>query len=92
MAIWRMRIARWILKTTNTHSKHVILMVFRDNNCYANALQCHVVRTWPLLINMIRKATLHVIFGPCPTPVPSLHLDLQKTQHGQRSSREQPHT
>jgi len=28
MTIWRMRIACWILKATNTHSEYVILIVF----------------------------------------------------------------
>ena len=28
MAIWRMRIACWIIKATDTHSEYVILIVF----------------------------------------------------------------
>jgi len=28
MIIWRMRIARWITKTTHTHSKYVIIISF----------------------------------------------------------------
>ena len=28
MAIWRMRIARWITKATNTRSEYVILIAF----------------------------------------------------------------
>ena len=28
MTIWRMRIASWILNTTNTHSQYVILVAF----------------------------------------------------------------
>jgi hypothetical protein len=28
MAIWRMRIAFWISKATNTHPEHVILIAF----------------------------------------------------------------
>jgi len=28
MTIWRMRIARWILKATNTHSDYVTLIAF----------------------------------------------------------------
>jgi hypothetical protein len=28
MAIWRMRIARWIPKATNTHSRYVILIAY----------------------------------------------------------------
>jgi hypothetical protein len=41
MAIWRMRIACWIPKATNTHD----LLLFHGNNGYANAPQCHVIRT-----------------------------------------------
>jgi hypothetical protein len=29
MAIWRMRVAWWIIKATNTHSEYVILIAFR---------------------------------------------------------------
>jgi len=29
MTIWRMRIACWITKATNTHSEYVILIAFR---------------------------------------------------------------
>jgi hypothetical protein len=29
MTIWRMRMARWILNHTNTHSEYVILITFR---------------------------------------------------------------
>ena len=28
MTIWRMRIARWVFKATNTHSQYVILIAF----------------------------------------------------------------
>jgi len=28
MTIWRMRIACWIIKVTDTHSEHVILIAF----------------------------------------------------------------
>jgi hypothetical protein len=30
MTIWRMRIACWIPKATNTHSQYIILIVFRQ--------------------------------------------------------------
>ena len=39
MAIWRMRIACWIPKATNTHSEYVILL-FHCNIVYPNASQC----------------------------------------------------
>ena len=33
----RMRFASWITKATDTHSEHVILIIFHGNNGYANA-------------------------------------------------------
>jgi hypothetical protein len=33
MAIWRMRIACWIPKATNTHSEYVILIAFPLQQC-----------------------------------------------------------
>jgi hypothetical protein len=48
MTIWRMRFACWITKATDTHSEYVILL-FHDNNGYANAAQYYVIRTLPVL-------------------------------------------
>ena len=45
---FRMRIACWIPKATNTHSEYVILL--HCNNGYTNAPQCYVIRTLPLLL------------------------------------------
>jgi len=42
MTIWRMRIACWIPKATDTHTH---LLLFYGNNGYANAPQCYVIRT-----------------------------------------------
>ena len=40
MTIWRMRVAWWITKGTNTHSEYVILhCFFHSNNCCTNAPQ-----------------------------------------------------
>ena len=44
---FRMRIACWVPKATNTHSVYGIL--FHCNNDYTNAHQCYVIRTLPLL-------------------------------------------
>ena len=48
VTIWRMRIACWIPKATNTHSEYVIF--FHCNNGYTNAPQCNVILTLPLLL------------------------------------------
>ena len=46
MTIWRMCIACWIPKATNTHSECVILLAFPQQQFCRNAPQCHVVRTY----------------------------------------------
>jgi len=46
--IWRMRIACWITKATNTHSEYMILLIHR-NSGYANAPQCYFTGTSPAL-------------------------------------------
>jgi hypothetical protein len=43
MTIWRMRIACWMPKVTDTHTEYVLF--FHYNNGYANAPQCYVIRT-----------------------------------------------
>jgi len=40
--IWRMWIAYWIFKATNTHSEYVILITFPLKNSYAKAPQSYV--------------------------------------------------
>jgi len=41
MIVWRMRIACWIPRGTNTHSEYVILFfIFKGNNGYAKAARC----------------------------------------------------
>jgi hypothetical protein len=51
MTIWRMRIACWIPKATNTHSEYVILtLLFHHNNGCPNAPQCYVIRAVPVFL------------------------------------------
>ena len=45
MTIWRMRVACWITKATNTHSEYIILTTYQCNNGYTNAPQYYVART-----------------------------------------------
>ena len=42
MTIWRMRIACWVSKATNTQSEYVILILFHYNNGRMNAPQPYV--------------------------------------------------
>jgi hypothetical protein len=46
--IRRMLFACWITKATDTHSEYEILL-FDGNKCYANAPECYVIRTLPVL-------------------------------------------
>ena len=46
MTIWRMRIACYRTKATNTHSEYVILLLFCVNNDYANVSECYVCYTY----------------------------------------------
>ena len=51
MTIWRMRIARWIAKGTNTHSEYVIPIAFpRQRWLHKRAL-------------LLRQSILAVLFG-----------------------------
>jgi len=50
MKIWLMRIASWILNTTNTHSEYVILVVFHCNSGCKNAPQYYVTLKLPAVI------------------------------------------
>jgi hypothetical protein len=45
----RMRMACWI--TGATHSEYVILLLFHDNNVYANAPQRYVIRILSVSLN-----------------------------------------
>jgi len=44
----RMRFVCWITKNTDARSEYVILL-FHGNDGYANAPQCYVIRTLPVL-------------------------------------------
>jgi len=64
MTVWRMRIACWITKATNTHSEYVILIDCHYNNGYKNVLQCYVMRTLAVLfINQRNLLSLEFIKG-----------------------------
>jgi hypothetical protein len=45
ITIRRMRIARWIITATNTHTGYVILIVFHCNNGCTMATEYYVMRT-----------------------------------------------
>jgi len=51
--MWRMRIACWIHKATNTHSDYVILLFHYNNGC-TNAPPRYVLRTLRLLLHLQR--------------------------------------
>ena len=55
----RMRVKYWIAKVTNTHSEYAILL---GNSGYANAFQCYVIRTSPVLC---MSKTVHAKFEDC---------------------------
>jgi hypothetical protein len=52
--VWRMRIAYWVTKTTDTHSEYVIiyLLLFHGNNSYANAPHGDVYSTMTVLCSI----------------------------------------
>ena len=53
MTVWRMRIACWIPKSTNTHTQAVqhSLLSHYNNGC-TSAPQCCVIRTLPVLLHL----------------------------------------
>jgi hypothetical protein len=55
----RIRIACWITKATDTHSEYVIHIAFHGNNGYANAPQCYVIRTLPVLLFITTFSKYH---------------------------------
>ena len=46
MAVWRMRIACWIPKATNTHSEYVILIAFPLRYTYTAGLVKNHINPW----------------------------------------------
>jgi hypothetical protein len=53
--IWRMLIACWMAKATETHSEYVIL-IFHGKNGYSNALAITYIHTFPGLFLSIVPA------------------------------------
>ena len=53
MAIWRMRIECWIPKATNTNSEYVTRIAFLLQQRLNNAPERYVIRTLPVLLNII---------------------------------------
>ena len=51
MTIWRMRLACWRTKATNTHSEYVILLFHYNNGC-RNAPHCYIIHTLPVLLHI----------------------------------------
>jgi hypothetical protein len=49
--IRRVRFACWVTKAKDTHSEYVILLL-HGNNGYANALECYVTRTLPVMFTV----------------------------------------
>ena len=52
MTVWRMCIACWIPKTTNTY-----LVIFHSKNCGTKAPQRYVLRSLPVLLNVKSDGT-----------------------------------
>ena len=52
VTLWRMRFACWISKATNIYSEYVFFFFFHFNSGYANAPQCHVIRTLACLVTI----------------------------------------
>jgi len=58
MTVWRMHIACWIHKCTNTHSEHVIIIAFfRSLISYANASHCQVYTKLPVSLYVVCNAS-----------------------------------
>jgi hypothetical protein len=50
MAMWRIRIACWINKATDTHLESVILIDIYGNNGYRNASEPYIIITYILRV------------------------------------------
>jgi hypothetical protein len=56
MTIWRMNIACWIPKATNTHTQNIeYLLLFHSNNGCTNVPQCYVARTLSFFLGQDTK-------------------------------------
>ena len=49
--MWRMRIARWITKTTNAHLAYVILTAFHNKNAYMKAPHNYIICCLPSYVS-----------------------------------------
>jgi hypothetical protein len=61
MKIWRMRIACWIPKATNTNSPYVIFIDFHYNNGCMKAPQYYVTLSLPALLTLIFHGTGSIV-------------------------------
>jgi hypothetical protein len=76
MPIWRMRIACWIPRATDTHPEYVILIVFQGNNGCTNVPYCYVYTYIAcLLIALFSKGKVKV------TLVQALRFCTGRTAH-----------
>ena len=82
MTAWGMHIACGIPPATNTHSKYVILFVFRCKNGCNNAPRCHVTSTLPALYQLI----LDRHCGPRPCSFPDVNQPEPDADHSPPST------
>lgn len=73
MTVWRMRIAYWMPKCTNTHSECEILMLLHRNNGYTSAPHYYVMRTLPVLLNLAVNGSDWTASRPCCFVVSGAH-------------------
>jgi hypothetical protein len=69
MTIWRMRIACWVPKATNSHT-HIVWysLIIHNNNGCMNAPQCYVIRTLPVsFLSPKVKLALDSVSATLPT-------------------------
>ena len=59
MTIWRMRIAYWITRATNTHSQYVVLHFRRNSGC-TNVTHCYGISTL-LVLSVTMYAGLYTL-------------------------------
>jgi hypothetical protein len=76
MTKWRMRIACWTPRATNTHSEYVNVLLFHGNNGCTNAPQCYVIRVY--IACLITSRTRFT--GP-PSKKKGCYTDLDWTLH-----------
>ena len=65
MTIWRMRIACWIPKATNTHTYTLVVyysLLFHYNNGCTDAPHCYVICTLPVLLIYVHEEKLNGFF------------------------------